>query len=156
MNITTLSRLHTECSCCGIRYYKTSHLKPPMKCKLCREKLKDPINRIYYEEINQKIEELYPRSMFDIYIKDGDLRIIANATTGPMCFMRLKVWEHVQKRIAYRTRPGEWKRKRKNRKALVQKSFANTMSDDAWSHIFSFLSWEEMAIMYKNFVAQQN
>ncbi len=156
MNITTLSRLYTTCSCCGTCYYKTSHLKQPMKCKLCPEKLKDPINRIYYEEINQKIEDLYPRHMYDIFIKDGDLQIIANATTGPLCFMRLKVWEHVQKRITYRTRPGEWKRKRKNRKTLVQKSFSNTMNDDAWSHIFSFLSWKEITVMYKCFVAQKD
>ena len=153
MNITTLSRLYTTCSCCGVCYYKTSHLKPPMKCRLCPEKLKDPVNRIYYEEINQKIEDLYPRHMYYIYIMPRDLQIIANATTGPLCFMQIKVWEHVQKRIAYRTRPGEWKRKRKNRIALVKKCFSNTMNDDAWSHIFSFLSWEEITVMYKNFVS---
>jgi len=156
MNITTLSRLYTICSFCGIHYYKTSHLNPPMKCRLCPEKLKDPINRIYCEELNQKIEELYPRHMYDIFIKAGDLQKIANATTAPICFMQIKIWEHVQKRITYRTRLGEWKRKRKNRQAFVQKSFSNTMNDDAWSHIFSFLSWKEITILYKYFVAQKD
>jgi len=124
-----------------------------MKCRLCPENIKDPINRIYYEEINQKIEDLYPRHMYYIYIQEGDLQIIADSTTGPLCFMRQKIWGHVQNRIAYRTRPGEWKRKRKNRIALVKKSFSTTMNDDAWSHIFGFLSWKEITVLYKNFVS---
>ena len=155
MNITTLSRLHTECSSCGIRYYTLSHLQNKLRCRLCKEKIKDPINRIYYDEINQKIEDLYPRHMYYIDIQEGDLRIIANSTSGPMCFMRQNIWEHVRNRIKYRTRPGEWKRKRKNRTALIKKSFTTTMNDDAWSNIFSFLSWEEITVLYKNFIAQQ-
>ena len=61
-----------------------------MKCRLCQEKLKDPVSIIYYEEINQKIEELYPRHMYDIFIKDVDLQIIANATTGKKRIRRQK------------------------------------------------------------------
>jgi len=153
MNITTLSRLYIACSACGMRYYTLSHLEQNKKCRLCSENIKDPIHRIQYEELNQKIEELYPRHMLYINVTGEDLRVIANSTTSSMCFMRLHVWEHVQKRITYRTRPGEWKRKRKNRTKLIKKSFSTIMNDDAWSHIFGFLSWEEITIMYKYFVA---
>lgn len=155
MNITTLSKLFAKCSTCGHKYFTLTNLEQNKKCRICPGEIKDTINRIYYEEINEKIEELYPRHMFTIYITGDDLRLIGRSTSGSMCFMQAKIWEHVQNRISYRSRPGEWKRKHKNKLKLVKKSFSTSMNHDSWSHIFTFLSWEEIAILYRVFIAQK-
>lgn len=157
MNVTTLSKLYTKCVGCGLCYYATSHLENNVKCKLCPEKLKDAINIIYYEELNKKIEEMYPRSMYDIYVRPAHLQILSMSTSQPVCYMKREMLTYIKKRIAYRTRSGEWKRTRKNRKKLVIKTFSNTniIYNDIWEYIFDFLTWNEVTILYKFLVAQK-
>jgi hypothetical protein len=153
MNITTLSKLHIDCPTCGVMYFQMSHISGlHKKCRLCCEiiPIEDVQLMIDRHKLNRVVEMVYPRGEYDYFLGNNNIYQI-HCLSDLTCSFIMK---HLLTRLKKRTMHGEWKAKRRRiRRQLVARCISIRLNYNVMYTIVDYLSWEELAVMYRCTVA---
>lgn len=157
MNISTLSRLHTDCLLCGLQYFSLSHLNN-LKCRLCNQKIEtDNIHEILLRNtLNKAIEVIFPRYVYEFDYGSIQLYQLRRQSIDICNISNQYLDYYTRLRLKNRIRHGEWKSRRKKRIYLLAKVMSSKLNSDMIQYILKFMNWEEVSVLYRHIVFDKN